>query len=191
MYKSIPIWNISTVFYGSNDTGRLYLFQTGRAGTQYGERQGVFHAVCVVGFLRGMLWGRLRIEELLRQMKDFEKETEFFSFYHKNKGFYDSYLNKAREVAEAHPYVTLLENEYGKTQGTYRLVISSLMKGNFGIVFEEKETKQSHLYAVLSTHGFSLSPNILFHEFSHPFINPLTEKYGGIDRRRMERYNNR
>lgn len=30
---------------------------------------------------------------------------------------------------------------------------------------------------MLSTEGFSISPNILFHEFSHPFINPLTEQY--------------
>lgn len=51
------------------------------------------------------------------------------------------------------------------------------MKGNFGIVFEDAETKQAHLHAVLSTYGFSISPNILFHEFSHPFINPLTEQY--------------
>ena len=132
--------------------------------------------------------GRLRIEELLRQMKDLEKETEFFSFCHKNKGFYDSYLNKAREVAEAYPYVTLLEHEYGVTKSSYQLVISSLMRGNFGIVFEDEEMKQPHLYAVLSTHGFSLSPNILFHEFSHPFINPLTEKYDAVVTQYREAY---
>ena len=124
--------------------------------------------------------GMTTIEELLRLLRGFAKEVDFCSLYEKEKGFYGTYLEKAHQVAEAHPYVILLEQEYGREQESYRLVISSLMKGNFGIVFEDKNTKQSHLHAVLSTDGFSISPNILFHEFSHPFINPLTEKYAEI-----------
>lgn len=121
--------------------------------------------------------GMPKIEELLRLLKAFDRKVEYCSFYNREKGFYESYLEKARVVAEAHPYVELLEREYGKEQGPYQLVITSLMKGNFGIVFEEERTRKSHIYAVLSTEGFSISPNILFHEFSHPFINPLTEQY--------------
>lgn len=117
-----------------------------------------------------------KVEELLRLLKEFDREADYYTFYNREKSFYDSYLEKARLVAEAYPYVALLEKEFGKEQNSYRLILSSLMKGNFGIVFEDEETKQSYLYAVLSTYGFSISPNVLFHEFSHPFINPLTEK---------------
>lgn len=64
--------------------------------------------------------GMAKIEELLRLLKEFDKEADFLSLYNKKKSFYDTYLEKARQVAEAHPYVALLEWEYGKEQGTYR-----------------------------------------------------------------------
>lgn len=124
--------------------------------------------------------GMPKVEELLCLLNEFEKEIDFVSFYNKERSYYDFYLEKARQVTEAHPYVDLLEQEYGKEQGSYQLMISALMKGNFGIQFEDEKTKQAHLYAVLTTCGFSISPNILFHEFSHPFINPLTEKYADL-----------
>lgn len=132
--------------------------------------------------------GMQKIEELLRLLKELDREVDFRTLYNREKGFYGKYLETAALVAEEYPYVDLLEQEYGKEQGSYQLVISSLMKGNFGFAFEDEETKQSHLHAVLSTYGFSLSPNVLFHEFSHPFINPLTEKYAEVVAEYQEAY---
>ncbi len=80
-----------------------------------------------------------KVEELLRLLKEFDREADYYTFYNREKSFYDSYLEKARLVAEAYPYVALLEKEFGKEQNSYRLILSSLMKGNFGIVFEDEE----------------------------------------------------
>lgn len=52
--------------------------------------------------------------------------------------------------------------------------------GNDYIEFTDAVTQKSDLFSVFSTDNFSLSPAILFHEYSHPFINPLTEKYSDI-----------
>ena len=56
------------------------------------------------------------------------------------------------------------------------------MVGNYGISFMDGRTKKANIFAVFTTDDFSLSPSVLLHEFSHPFINPLTEKYADIVR---------
>lgn len=132
--------------------------------------------------------GTDKIHSLVGMLKALEKESGYRLFYNRAKSYYDSYLETARRVTEAHPYVGLLEAEYGKTQGAYQLVITSLINGNFGIKFEDEESKQSHLYAVLSTNGLCLSPYLLFHEFSHPFINPLTERYDELVNKYADAY---
>ena len=54
------------------------------------------------------------------------------------------------------------------------------MIGNYGISYVDEKAKKSDLFSVFTTDNFSISPSILLHEFSHPFINPLTEKYADI-----------
>ena len=76
-----------------------------------------------------------------------------------------------------YPYISLLENEYGKEQNSYNYIITSLMIGNYGISFVDERTKRTDMFSVFTTDDFSISPSILLHEFSHPFINPLTEKF--------------
>lgn len=124
--------------------------------------------------------GISQINELLALLKDFAKQSNYFDFYHKNLKFYNILFKKASKLVKCHPFVTLLENEYGKEQASYNLVLSSLMVGNFGIFFANNDTKQYDLFSVFATDNFSLSPAILLHEYSHPFINPLTTKYSDL-----------
>lgn len=74
----------------------------------------------------------------------------------------------------------MLEAEFGTRQHAYRYVVSALMKGNFGLHFPRREGCESDLFSVFSTDSLSLSPAILLHEYAHPFINPLTEKYRSL-----------
>lgn len=129
-----------------------------------------------------------KIEELLRLWKAFEKEVDFLSFYHKKRTFYDTYLERTRQVTDAHSYVEMLEAQYGKALGSYRLVLTSLMKGNFGFKLKDRKSGQSMVYSVMSTYADCISPIILLHEFSHPFINPLTENYAELVAAYQEAY---
>lgn len=124
--------------------------------------------------------GHSKIHELLYLLKDLERKSGYFSFFEKEKCYYDPFIEKATQVVNEHPYIAILEEMYGKTQNSYHYVISSLMLGNFGISFGDKETQKADIFSVFTTDHFSLSAAILFHEFSHPFINPLTEKYADI-----------
>lgn len=129
---------------------------------------------------------------LLEQLHRFSKEINYFDFLETVKSYYDAYLPKIETHVNAYPYISLLENIYGKEQGSYNYVVSNLMVGNFGINFINNQNDKSDLFSVFNlrdmvdtpeTNEFNsgaLSVNILFHEFSHPFINPLTDKYFSI-----------
>ena len=121
-----------------------------------------------------------KICELLQLLKNLENETGYFEFFNNIKGYYDSFIAKARLVTEQLPYIPLLEEIYGKEQNSYHYVISSLMSGNFGTDFAGRSKNTRDIFCVFSTESWGISAPLLLHELSHPFINPLTEKYADI-----------
>lgn len=120
------------------------------------------------------------IQEFLGLLRQFADETKYFSFFGKAVRFYAPILEKVEKKIREYPFISMLEQEYGKEQGTYNYVVTTLMKGNFGIHFIDAATQKTDMFSVFSTDDFSLSPAVLFHEYSHPYINPLTEKYSKI-----------
>ena len=136
--------------------------------------------------------GMKNILSFLKQLYEFSNETNYFEFFETIKSYYDAYLPKVENHVQAYPVISTLENIYGKEQNSYNYIVSNLMVGNFGINFFSKENMKSDLFSVFCLYDVSdnqetnefnrgaLSLNVLFHEFSHPFINPLTEKYYNI-----------
>ncbi len=129
-----------------------------------------------------------KINVFLEVLRQFSNETKYFSFFDKVVKFYDPVLAKIKNSIQAYPFISMLENEYGKEQNSYNYIVSSLMIGNFGIQFTDIATQKSDIFSVFSTDDFSLSPAVLFHEYSHPFINPLTQKYSDIVNKYKETY---
>ncbi len=132
--------------------------------------------------------GLQTIDNLLRMLRDFERKTGYFSFFDEVKCYYNPDIDKVKEVVNKYPYVSMLEKEFGKEQDSYNYVITSLMVGNYGISFAEESPQKTSLFSVFTTDDFSISPSILLHEFSHPFINPLTEKYADIVKEHEDAY---
>lgn len=124
--------------------------------------------------------GISKIKELLSLLKGYEEQIKFFSFFEEIKNYYNPIIEQAMDVISKYPYIDILENEYGKEQNSYNYILSSLMIGNYGISFEKKENTKLDIFSVFTTNSYSISAPILFHEFSHPFINPLTEKYKSL-----------
>ena len=124
--------------------------------------------------------GLTTIQNLLHLLKKFETKIDYFAFFEGTKNYYNPIIDRANSVANKYPYISILENEYGKEHNSYNYVISSLMIGNYGISFVDEKSEKVDLFSVFTTDNFSISPPILLHEFSHPFINPLTEKYADI-----------
>jgi hypothetical protein len=132
--------------------------------------------------------GPERIKALLDEIKSFYKKTNYFKFFKSVKSFYNPILKKVSESLSAYPFINIIEDEFGSIQNSYNYVLSSLMNGNFGINFVDDKTKKADLFSVFTTNDYSLSPGILFHEYSHPFINPLTDKYYELAQKYSDAY---
>ena len=123
--------------------------------------------------------GMDNITFLLNHLQEFSKETNYFEFFETIKSYYDPYLQKADKYVQTIPFIPMIEDFYGKEQNSYNFIVSGLMVGNFGIHFVNNENMSVDIFSVFCPDNIEdvLSAGIIFHELSHPFINPLTEKY--------------
>jgi len=117
------------------------------------------------------------INTLLKILKSFESKIGFFNYFETIKSFYDPIISNILNSLSEYPFIELLEMQFGKKQNSYNYVLSSLMIGSFGISFIDQKSLKADMFSVFATDNFSLSPAILFHEYSHLFINPLTDIY--------------
>lgn len=121
--------------------------------------------------------GMTNIFHLLDLLRAFSHEIRYCNFFENHMSYYDPIIERIDHMVHRFPFITVLEEEYGKEQGSYTYVPSALMRGNYGIQLIDDATQKTDIFSVFYTNNYSLSPAVLFHEFSHPFINPLTEKY--------------
>lgn len=128
------------------------------------------------------------IKNILQQLQIFWNKTGYSEFFKSMKYVYDPVIKQVSDSLSTYPFIDIIENEYGQSQNSYHYTLSSLMKGNFGICFHTQDANKSDLFSVFSTDDFSLSPAILFHEYSHPFINPLTDKYFDLAQKYIDSY---
>jgi hypothetical protein len=120
--------------------------------------------------------GMENITFLLNQLNEFSKETNYFEYFGTIKSYYDQYVQKTNDFFQSIPFIYMVEDIYGKKMNSYNIILSDLMIGNYGIHFLNKEDMSADIFIVLEPYS-ALSANIIIHELSHPFINPLTEKY--------------
>jgi len=121
-------------------------------------------------------------------LKQFYKESHFHDFYTAHRRFYDSVITVVRRKIDSVDLTAILENHYGVKQHVYTLVLSPLFI-EAGMSTWVKAKQGNDLYSVIGPNLDSKSvPDfdprwlmqfLVFHEFSHPFCNPVVDKYYG------------
>lgn len=120
-------------------------------------------------------------------LKDFYKTTQFNTFFDQHQPLYDTLAHQISQQLGNTNYIALLEDYFGKQQADYELIFSPLLpSGGFGPAVK-LPNNQYILYALVGANGIdkgmptfdahSFATNLLLHEFSHSFINPLTEQH--------------
>lgn len=119
-------------------------------------------------------------------LKQFYRESSFDRFYRAHHTFYDSLIVKVREKVDSADLVTLLEKHYGQRQHSYSLILSPLFI-DAGMSTWIETSKGKDLYSIIGPNTYSkVKPDfdtrwliqfLVMHEFSHPFCNPLIDKY--------------
>jgi len=131
--------------------------------------------------------GKEKLDEFIQALRDFAKDSNFESFYRNHRGLYDRLLSNARSKTKGLK-VSMLEDYYGVKQNSYQIILSPLLHdGGFG----PRVRREDGTYDIYSIDGPHQVENdlpifgtpetfryLVWHEFSHSFVNPLVEVAG-------------
>ena len=133
-----------------------------------------------------MSGGEVCVEEFKKLFNDFRKDTDFDKFFVKIQNYYNKSISFMNNCLNNYSFVDELNHFFGTDNINHNFIISNLCKGNFGIHFKSQDT--IHVYSIYTCYGLDINKennnfdkeqlcNTIFHELSHPVINPLSEKY--------------
>jgi hypothetical protein len=128
--------------------------------------------------------GEAQLEAFYQQLADFRRGSGFDAFYRANLMFYELLLRRTAAHIGPLQAPELLEAYYGERMAAYTIVLVPLyMAGGFGIELGEG-TRSRSIFSVqgpVAADGDDLSfgdqrsfTYLVWHEFSHSFVNPLT-----------------
>jgi hypothetical protein len=127
------------------------------------------------------------LKQFLILLKDFADKSAFNEFFRNHNKFYLSIIeNTIRNMGSA-DYITEIESFFGTSQKSYNIILVSLYNfvgyGNSLLFSDGKREIYNTMgpKTVIADIPFFGEENylkyLIRHEFSHPFVNPLTEKY--------------
>lgn len=138
-------------------------------------------------FVLNRAGGEDSIAVFLDLLRDFATCSSFNEFYEKHRDYYLVIVNTTAGNLGDHDYISELEAFYGRKQKSYTIILVSLYSGlGFGNSLLFTDDKRE-LYNTMGS--MKIEKDVPFfgdkdylkymirHEFSHPFINPVTEKY--------------
>jgi len=138
-------------------------------------------------FVIGRAGGMDSLIVFLDLLGDFAIQSSFNEFFIDHRDFYLTIIEKTINDIGSTNYINEIESFYGKEQQSYNIVLVSLYNfvgfGNSLLRLNDKRDLYNTMgpKTVIDNMPFFGDEDYLKfmirHEFSHPFINPLTEKY--------------
>lgn len=129
--------------------------------------------------------GKSNLEKYNAVLSFFAVESNFAGFWNNKKSYYQKMVDyTASDLSDFNP-VGKLESYYNESKNSYTVILSPSFAGGYGIRIPSSNEGMD-IYACLnpiemkegvpyfSKLGLS---HFIWHEFSHSFVNPLTNKY--------------
>ena len=126
------------------------------------------------------------LTRLVVALKDFYVQSHFHEFYLQHRIMYDSMIHSVQAAIGDKDVIATMEHHYGSSNPAYNIVLTPLLHDG-GFAVKTVSEKGNTLYAIIGPQADSKatpvfnSKNLLqmyvLHEFSHPFCNPLIDKY--------------
>ncbi len=118
-----------------------------------------------------------KIETLL---KDFVLKSNYEEFYNKHKPLYDKIIESFKESMNNNFEGNIILDFYGYKLGNMSIKLYNFTTGSQGILIDNNQyyiQRVDNIGKDENSFVFKNKINTLFHEFSHPYITPLVEKY--------------
>lgn len=129
-----------------------------------------------------------QLGQFLSALRDFAKVSNFMDFYQSQSAFYEAITQQSGTQLVLEDDEAVLETYYGMKQDGFHVILVPLFhEGGFGPRIE-RENGLTEIYSIIGPSGMNAQGqptfgehanlrSLVWHEFSHSFVNPLTEKY--------------
>ncbi len=128
------------------------------------------------------------LREYCFAMKQFADDSHFSDFWNLQIPLYEKMVKYTVDDLAGYDPVKIINSYYYESKKSYTVILSPSLIGGYGMRVTDRQGKMD-IYGCLNTDktkdgipyyskdGLS---NFLYHEFSHSFVNPLTDKYPEI-----------
>ncbi len=126
---------------------------------------------------------KILLEDMIRNADVFYEESNFEGFLEKNKVTYRNMLEDVDAIINKDDYIAVFEQYTGLGCSAYNVVLTPYIIGNYGLFnYEEGEIIPYPVITPIRSKELYFGPvqcliEIIWHEISHSFINPWTDKY--------------
>lgn len=136
-------------------------------------------------YIIGRAGGKENLESFIEALRDFAIKSNFMDFFNAHKDFYTILIKDTETILGNYKDVSMLESFYGISKNSYNIIITPLSSHGYGSKVEIEPSKFD-IYAIIGAGYIKVnkpiySPeplrSLVWHEFSHSFVNPITEKY--------------
>ena len=125
----------------------------------------------------------VNINKLEVYIREFVKSTNYDEFIKSNDDYYNFVIKKFYETLNCYKKVNINEiiDFYGYKKGEMNVLLLNFSKGSYGQTYKGDSYYIYGVKNISKVEGEFLLPDGIFinlyHEFSHPYINPLGKKY--------------
>ena len=129
--------------------------------------------------------GRERLDQFMAELRSFAKRSDFPSFFAAHRGTYEQVIENARPAAEK--AVAALARYSGMDLKGGTIVLGPLLHGGGFAAFYDQPDGTVEAIALMGPSGVENGfhvygsaaqlASLTTHEFSHTFVNPLTERH--------------
>jgi hypothetical protein len=137
-------------------------------------------------YLTGRAGGSEQLDKFVDLLRDFAKETEFMAFFKAHEESFRQITANARKKMKGTNHVKILEDYYGMRQNSYNIILVPLFVGGYGPRIKRTDGTYD-IYSILGQMKLkdglpvfgseSSFRYVVWHEFSHSFVNPTTAKF--------------
>ncbi|MDR7855968.1 DUF4932 domain-containing protein [Tissierella sp.] len=150
--------------------------------------------------LTGRISGENEVFKFIDELRDFTVKSDFNKYYEQNIPFYQAMIDNVYKDIKDMELIEKLDDYYGMGVNSYNLILAPMLHaGGYGPRVEA-ENGLYDVYGIIGPQSIMEDINrkivpvyssetiryIVWHEFSHSFINPITENH--IDE--INKYNN-
>ncbi|MCC5910883.1 MAG: DUF4932 domain-containing protein [Clostridiaceae bacterium] len=124
--------------------------------------------------------GKKQLETFMVQLKSFRMDSDFDAYFRSNKDLYMELMKRGHDSVSRHNVDEVMENFYGKPIEMATVTVTPFSQNGYGCSIEHKDGTLEMIPTQNIYDDEELFLNVLIHEFSHSFVNPLTSEHMDI-----------